>query len=84
MYSLVFKQVNLYFWLKLGKVQNHVHDVAFAQQVSARIIGTGDIVNNYQNEMGATDASGNVWTKHTVVAGTTALPASHRAVDGAN
>ena len=43
---------------KLAKVQNHVHDLAFAQQVSARILGAGDLINPYQLAMGVKDANG--------------------------
>ena len=43
---------------KLAKVQNHVHDLAFSQQVSARILGAGDYANLYQKEMGVKDAAG--------------------------
>ena len=68
---------------KLGKVQNHVHDLAFAQQVAARIIQKGDIVNDYQSAMGATDASGNTFDlSNGAVAAGNELKAVYRAVNG--
>lgn len=67
---------------KLGKVQNHVHDLAFSQQVAARIIQKGDVINDYQGAMGATDASGNTLEADDYNAGTAMVAADHQAVNG--
>ena len=44
---------------KLAKVANHVHDLAFASQVAARVLQNGDVVHKYLADMGVLDASGN-------------------------
>ena len=43
---------------KIGTVVNHVHNLAFAQQVMTRVHGAGDIVNSYVYGCGYRDASG--------------------------
>jgi hypothetical protein len=43
---------------KIGSVVNHVHNLAFAQQVMSRVHGAGDIVNSYVYGCGYRDASG--------------------------
>ena len=50
-YSPEFYEKLVYKIAKLAKVQNHVHDLAFSQQVSARILGAGDYANLYQKEI---------------------------------
>ena len=70
---------------KLGKVQNHVHDLAFAQQVAARVLQVGDVINDYQGAMGATDAKGDTFDISGDAAVTVDLAmvaADHQAVKG--
>ncbi len=43
---------------KIGTVVNHVHNLAFAQQVMSRVHGAGDIINSYVYGCGYRDASG--------------------------
>ena len=67
---------------KLAKVQNHVHDLAFAQQVSARILGAGDLINPYQVAMGAKDSNGDDLSMNSVIAAGDIASAGHRMVAG--
>jgi len=65
---------------KKGTVVNHVHNLAFAQQVMSRVHQGGDIFNPYVFGCGYRDASGNLAnTEHSAhVAKTTALGATHK------
>ena len=67
---------------KIGTVVNHVHNLAFAQQVMSRVHGAGDIVNSYVYGCGYRDASGVQMrdASYNYVADSTALAASYKAI----
>jgi hypothetical protein len=65
---------------KIGSVVNHVHNLAFAQQVMSRVHQGGDIFNPYVFGCGYRDASGNLGASasQTSVTATTALAAANK------
>lgn len=66
---------------KIGTVVNHVHNLAFAQQVMSRVHGAGDIINSYVYGCGYRDASGIQMrdASYNYVAASTSLAAKYKA-----